>query len=131
MEPPEKPDKPRARRVSIQPGQVLLPFAGAEEANFGAPAHRHAGDTENAAAASASLVSGKTRRVVLKAFIRRASEDGGGYTDEELAKATGLRHYTAAPRRGELVKLGLVVDSGIRRPTTSGHNAIVWKFRDE
>jgi hypothetical protein len=49
-----------------------------------------------------------------------------GLTDEELAFRTGFRINSANKRRGELMKAGLVVDSGRRRLTTSGSEAIVW-----
>ncbi len=61
------------------------------------------------------------------AILRHLSERGqAGATDEELQTTLGLRVQTETPRRGELVKLGLVRDSGRRRPTISGRQAIVW-----
>lgn len=50
-----------------------------------------------------------------------------GATDEEVEIALGLKHQTASARRRELVQAGRVVDSGSRRPTTSGRQAIVWR----
>jgi hypothetical protein len=49
-----------------------------------------------------------------------------GLTDEETSHRTGFRLSSADKRRGELMKAGLVVDSGRRRPTTSRSPAIVW-----
>ena len=57
-----------------------------------------------------------------------AIKDAGlyGLTDEKGASATGLSAQSYTPRRNELVKLGLVVDTGRRRRTRSGRQAAVW-----
>lgn len=47
-------------------------------------------------------------------------------TDEELQKDLGLPPNTERPRRNELVRQGKVHDSGARRKTETGRNAIVW-----
>jgi hypothetical protein len=52
-----------------------------------------------------------------------------GATDEELQVALGLDGSTERPRRGELAKGGLVVESGATRLTRSGKHAIVWQIR--
>ncbi len=49
-----------------------------------------------------------------------------GATDAEVEAVTGLRAQSVSPRRGELRALGLIVDSGERRPTPSGRPAAVW-----
>lgn len=54
-------------------------------------------------------------------------KSSGGATTEEVSIGTGLYAYTAAPRITELRKLGIVLDSGDRRKTSRGKNAIVWK----
>lgn len=67
----------------------------------------------------------KVQEFILKALVRPR-------TDFELVSAyqnmksprqseSGIRS-----RRAELVRLGLVVDTGERRKTPSGRNAIVW-----
>jgi hypothetical protein len=63
------------------------------------------------------------RQRVLTFIIERGSF---GATDEEIQAGTGLKCQTETPRRRELVQLGLVVDSGRRRPTSSGRPATVW-----
>jgi hypothetical protein len=83
--------------------------------------HRQAGDTERGAAKAVAPRTGTGRFKVLAALVEH-----GGMIDEEIAARTGLRHYTAAPRRKELVEGGFVVDSGSRRKTTTGTAAIVW-----
>lgn len=55
----------------------------------------------------------------------------GAKTDEEICEATGLRGSTVRPRRLELLRDGLVEDSGHVRPTRSGRDAIVWRIRLE
>lgn len=53
-----------------------------------------------------------------------------GLTDEEIGERTGLGGNTVRPRRGELERTGLVVDSGRTRPTKSGRRATVWVTRE-
>lgn len=60
---------------------------------------------------------------VLRFLVARGLQ---GATDEEVQLALGIRVQTQTPRRGELCKAGLVRDSGLRRPTTSGRMATVW-----
>jgi hypothetical protein len=50
-----------------------------------------------------------------------------GLTCDEVERHLGLRHQTASPRVWELRRLGLIKDSGRRRKTRSGRNAVVWK----
>lgn len=47
-------------------------------------------------------------------------------TCEELETRLGLPHQTCGPRIRELALLGQVTDSGARRVTRSGREAIVW-----
>ena len=90
-------------------------------ANHPGYAHRDAPDTERAAAAAIAPRSGTQRAKVLLAL-----DASTGMTDDELAKATGLYLYSAAPRRKELADRKLVCDGGERRSTRRGHGAIVW-----
>jgi predicted ArsR family transcriptional regulator len=57
-------------------------------------------------------------------YLRGCGERGA--TDEELVEALRLSPSTARPRRIELVKAGLVRDSGRTRKTNSGREATVW-----
>lgn len=92
------------------PGQAHAPWRGAPE-------------TERQAAALQSVKSGTDRRKVLD-YLWACGDDGA--TDEEIALALTMRHYTAAPRRTELRDAGWVEDSGRRRATTTGTAAAVW-----
>lgn len=47
-------------------------------------------------------------------------------TDQELQEALQMNPSTERPRRIELVDDGFLVDSGLRRKTQSGRDAIVW-----
>ncbi len=47
-------------------------------------------------------------------------------TCAEVEEITGMRHQTASARIKELADAKKIVDSGNKRPTPSGRNAIVW-----
>jgi hypothetical protein len=79
--------------------------------------------TSKAAAIAAEPRAGTVRRRVLD-VIRDSGERGA--TDDEIEARLGLRHQTASPRRTELLNSGHVVDSGMKRRTRSGHDAIAW-----
>jgi hypothetical protein len=104
----------RGRQMLSDPDAVTV---GAAHAPW-----RGAPDTERIAAALITPRTGLARRRVLDAI----ADAPAGLTDYELAHVTGLRLYTAAPRRNELVSGGWVEDSGDRRPTDSGTLAAVW-----
>ena len=62
----------------------------------------------------------------LRGQVLRSLRDDGPATDEQLQQRLGMGANTERPRRRELQKLGLVVDSGRTRPTLSGRQAVVW-----
>ncbi len=63
-------------------------------------------------------------RELVADYIRNQGRHGA--TDFEIERALDLRHQTASSRRRALVQRGEVTDSGERRKTDSGRNAIVW-----
>jgi hypothetical protein len=63
------------------------------------------------------------RAVILRAIIEAGN---AGVTDAELETRLGMRAQSISPRRGELVKLGLIEPVGRRRPTPRGRSAAVW-----
>jgi hypothetical protein len=63
------------------------------------------------------------RRRVLRWFIERGEKGG---TDDEAQDCMELTHQVETVRRWELFKACLVRDSGKKRPTKTGHPAIVW-----
>jgi hypothetical protein len=79
-------------------------------------------DTSRNAGESASLRGPSQRRRVWEALKKL-----GGATDYELSIEVGILRSSAAKRRQELVDLGHVVDTPIRRKTDTGTDAIVWR----
>ncbi len=57
---------------------------------------------------------------------RIAAAGGRGLTDDEGERALGLRSQSYTPRRGELVRAGLVRATRHRRLTELGRWATVW-----
>ena len=79
-------------------------------------------DTSEAAARSMILPAGSQRkRVYLWAVTQQQ-----GFTDEEAIAALKMNPSSFRPRRGELVEAGLLEDTGRRRKTDSGRQAVVW-----
>jgi predicted transcriptional regulator len=87
-----------------------------------APAQAHS-DTSGAAAHAIDPYAVGLRAKVYGAIARTGAE---GLTDLEIEAQTGLGGSTVRPRRVELVRLGLVHDSGRTRKTKSGREATVW-----
>lgn len=73
----------------------------------------------------AAVAIRKPKRKLL-AVVLDAIEQSQGLTDQEIERATGLGGSTARPRRRELEEAGYIRDSGIRRKTESGRQAVVW-----
>lgn len=87
--------------------------------------HRQAKATELSAAYRVMPRTG-TQRMIVLLTIAAAGEYGA--TDQEIADQSGLYLYSAAPRRNELLRGGWVEDSGFRRDTGRGGNAIAWRL---
>lgn len=88
------------------------------------PAHHNAPPGTSDVAASMIGGHAAAQRAAVLAVIVRAGTLGA--TDAEIESATGIRAQSVSPRRGELAKLGLIEDSGRRRPTPRGRPAAVW-----
>lgn len=86
------------------------------------PAQAHSATSCAAARAAVPHAQGQRERVL--AFLR--SRGACGATDAEIQEALGLDGSTQRPRRVELVRAGLVVDTGRVRPTQSGRVAAVF-----
>lgn len=84
---------------------------------------RHSRTSKAAADSVRGGISARQRAVVMEA-IRAAGSDG--LTDEEAGERLGLGGNSLRPRRRELEKQGLVIDSGRVRDTESGRSAVVW-----
>ncbi len=121
------------RHADPSPDQAALfvPAPGPERQRPGGGLHVYLPaqprDTQVQAAARALPRTGSDRGRVLQA-IQAAGHDG--LTDEEIQRDTHLGANTARPRRHELSnpKHGdpWIVDSGQRRPTSTGNPSIVW-----
>ncbi len=70
---------------------------------------------------------GPESRTQAARILARIIEAGAhGMTDEEGGIALSIKPQSYTPRRGELEEAGLVRDSGMKRPTSSGCAAMVW-----
>ena len=77
--------------------------------------------TSQEAAVSIEPTAGTLRAKVLD-YLRKGRD-----TDEGIQFALNMNPSTERPRRIELQKAGLVVDSGDRWTTASGRKAVVWR----
>jgi hypothetical protein len=87
-------------------------------------------DTSKQAARLIAPKSGSDRERVLQTVLATWYSEHGR-TDEELQDILGMDPSTERPRRVELVEGGWLEDSGKRRPTRSGRQAIVWQVTDD
>lgn len=88
------------------------------------PARHNAPAGTSGVAAQRIARPAKDIRARVLAFI--VSQGPHGATDDEGEAVLKIKPQTYTPRRGELVALGLVADSGKRRNTESGRPAAVW-----
>ena len=88
-----------------------------------APGQAHS-KTSMAAARAIEGKSDSIRGLVYRTFLGRVED---GVTDDELFNYWPSQSQSPLrPRRIELVKLGLVKDSGKTRKTRSGRQAVIW-----
>jgi hypothetical protein len=137
----------RGARVGPEPDRADTP-AGTESdtarvappfENRLGPSHHNAPETSGQAAVANYPRSGTQRAKVLVAIAfcsvldenLRARGFRFGATDDEIANAVGLVGNSVRPRRIELVRDGLVEDSGKRRSSNMGHPAVVWTLTEE
>jgi hypothetical protein len=69
---------------------------------------------------------GKTGTQRRRIYDLALSRGDGGLTDDEVEVHLGLLHQSASAARNSLMKDGWLHDSGRRRLTRSGEQAIVW-----
>lgn len=79
-------------------------------------------DTSLAAAVAYSSLAKTARERVFRLICR----SNRGLTDEDIQQALNMNPSTQRPRRVELVGEGLIQDTGRRRHTKSGMEAVVW-----
>jgi hypothetical protein len=84
--------------------------------------HRHPKTSIDAA--NSLLPRYGTRRREVFDLIHKSADRG--MTDDELEDVSGRSHQTVSATRNTLMNDGLIADSGQRRPTRYGNEAIVW-----
>lgn len=85
-----------------------------------APAQAHSATSRAAAARQTPAKAGTDRARILAAL------EAGPLTDEQIADTTGIEANTVRPRRGELVRDGLVVRVDDEGRTRTGSRATRW-----
>ena len=88
------------------------------------PPFRHDAPGTSRDAAHSMAGRSPTVRDEVWGYLRERREYGA--TDQESQVDLQLTSDTQVPRRWELVKLGVVVDSGRKRRTRSNCSAVVW-----
>jgi hypothetical protein len=83
----------------------------------------HRTDTSAAAYAGIAPMADHLRAIVHKVLC----DHPAGLTVDETCKVAGYARYSLQPRFTELLKKGMVRDTGLRRRNVSGANAIVWR----
>ncbi|MFW6124605.1 MAG: hypothetical protein ACOC46_00545 [Pirellulales bacterium] len=97
------------------------PLTRAKRAGRSTP---HSGSATSRAAAEAIRPEAGTLSAAVFEFIVGAGDRGA--TDGEIQRALHLAGDTERPRRRALQQRGLIIDSGHRRKTPSGREAVVW-----
>ena len=86
---------------------------------------RKAPDTSRQAGLARLPKTGTKRRETYE-LIQKFPE---GLCDHEIEAITGWLHQSASSVRNSLMRDGLIYDSGLRRKTPGGNDAIVWKAK--
>lgn len=87
------------------------------------PPHQHNSDTSRESAKAVAPIFS----VRMIQILNRISKVGG-LTDEEGQQSLEIDGNSYRPARVTLAKHGLILDSGERRKTMSGRNAVVWEI---
>lgn len=87
------------------------------------PPHQRHSDTSRAAALS-MVPKFKGLMLNLMRFFKARAELG--MTDEEGQYMSGVNGNSYRPGRVKLAEYGLIHDTGLRRKTRSGNQAVVW-----
>lgn len=77
-------------------------------------------------AAAAEEAEGLAVRAIERVLAFINARGRFGATDEEMQRILRMNPNTQRPRRVELQRQGVVVDSGEMRDTRSGRQAVVW-----
>ena len=106
--------------INFEPA-APTPLTRARRAGASTP---HSGSATSKAAAEAIRPEAATLSAEVFGFIISTGERGA--TDHEQQTALGIDGNTQRPRRRALQQRGLIIDSGHRRKTPSGREAVVW-----
>lgn len=117
-----------ARLVELEPVMTEPDGANEQLDLFTSRAARATDPVTSHLAAHDAARTAATMRILALEALREAGERG--LTDFELAEILGRQQTSAGKRRGELRDVGLVRDSGMKRPAPSGSAAIVWVATD-
>jgi len=79
--------------------------------------------------AAAKEIAGPARSLKSRVHEFIARRGDSGCTDEEIQIALEMNPSTQRPRRVDLVRDGVVEDSGRQRKTRSGRNATIWVIK--
>jgi hypothetical protein len=90
----------------------------------GKPPYRQGNPTSQAAAESVAHVAPTVRETVYECI---AAAGPHGRINNEIADDLGRKLQTVCARVAELRLAGRIKDSGIRRKTDTGRDAIVWR----
>jgi hypothetical protein len=75
---------------------------------------------------TSKAISDKVADGTMQAEALTLIREWGGLTDDELETRMGRTHQSVSATRNTLMRKGKVADSGLRRKTRSGNDAIVW-----
>jgi len=64
----------------------------------------------------------KLNTSTLESRVFEALNTNGPMTTEEIAQATGIDLQSITPRIAPLMRLGILIDTGLRKPGASGRN---------
>ena len=90
---------------------------------------KNAPDTSREAGEKAKEHSGKQRELIYFWIKWAAKTNAKGATADEISLLTDLPAQSISARINGLHKDGYVLDTGLRRKTRYGRNAIVWRNR--
>lgn len=89
------------------------------------PVRRSDPDTSHQAARESRKLRNSQRTQLLRVYANDDAVSGEGLNDEEAAVMVGLDRVAATRRLSQLRAHGWIIDTGLRRPTSTGCMAMV------
>lgn len=114
---------------TIKPGvyEVGIDYARTNDASRTVMFSEKIATAETSRMAAESVMNKDTQRARILRLIEQYSPVG--LTDEALQTMTGLDGNTERPRRGELVKMGLIEPADKLGTTRTGRKAVAWMVK--